>query len=66
MDLYWIMGIAAFAGIGAFGETVKKRKAYEIFLALTALFTVLICVNLFFVPNDFNYASTLEKLPFRK
>ncbi|MBQ5952879.1 MAG: hypothetical protein IJL47_02360 [Lachnospiraceae bacterium] len=66
MDLYWIMGIAAFAGIGAFGETVRKRKAYDIFLALTALFTVLICVNLFFVPNDFNYASTLEKLPFRK
>ncbi|MBR5739584.1 MAG: hypothetical protein IKY02_06295 [Lachnospiraceae bacterium] len=61
MDVYWILGLAAFAGIGVFGQTIGNKKFYSGIVGILAVAAIVMSIILFYVPYDANFASTLVK-----
>lgn len=68
LEIYWLLAILAFIALGCASETLKSRK-FNFAACILALITIFQCANLFFVPNDENFAEiypelrpTLEKI----
>ena len=57
MDYVWLMGLALFVGVGALYQREKVNSRLTLIVAILSVFTVIVCIALFCIPYDANYAD---------
>lgn len=57
MDYIWVMGIALFVGVGALYQREKVNPRLTLIVGILSVFVVVVCIALFCIPYDANYAS---------
>ena len=60
MDYLWILGLVLFVGVGALYQREKVNSRLTLIVMILSVFTVIVCIALFNVPYDANYASHKE------
>lgn len=55
MDFTWLMGIAAYLIIGFYYKVKPDKERFSCFICLLSLYAILMSVNLFLYPSDYNY-----------
>ncbi len=64
LEIYWVLSLLSFITIGFLSEkTSTARKIFFNFgVCLLSIVTIFQCLNLFFIPNDFNFAMVYPEL----
>ena len=57
MDYIWLLGIALFVGVGAMYQREKVNSRLTLIVLILSVFAVIVCIALFNVPYDANYAN---------
>lgn len=60
MDYLWLMGIILFLGVGALYQRENSNPRLTVIVVILSVFTVIVCIALFNVPYDANYASHMN------
>ena len=60
IEIYWLLSLLSFIAIGFLSEGGKKFLNFAI--CVLSVITVLQCLNLFFIPNDLNFAEIYPDL----
>lgn len=60
LEIYWQLALLSFIAIGFLSDTTKKFLNFGI--CLLSVVTIFQCLDLFFIPNDFNFAQIYPDL----
>ena len=64
LEIYWLLAILSFISIGFLSENISPaaKKFFNFGICLLGFVTIFQCLDLFFVPNDFNFAEIYPEL----
>ena len=57
MDYIWLLGLALFVGVGALYQREQTNSRLTLIVAILSVFAVIVCIALFSIPYDANYAD---------
>lgn len=60
LEIYWLLALTSFLAIGFLSES--RKYFFNFGACFLCLVTIFQCVNLFFVPNDLNFAAVYPEL----
>lgn len=58
LEIYWLLSLLSFIAIGF----LSANKSFNFGICLLSVVTILQCLNLFFIPNDLNFAAIYPDL----
>ena len=59
-EIYWLLALLTFFAIGFL--SAARKKFFSFGICLLSVVTIFQCLNIFFVPNDFNFAAIYPEL----
>lgn len=64
LEIYWLLALVSFISIGLLSESLpfERKKIFNFTVCLLSVVTVFQCLNLFFIPNDLNFAAIYPDL----
>ena len=64
LEIYWVLSMLSFITIGFLSETSTpaRKKFFNFGVCLLSIVTIFQCLNLFFIPNDFNFSAVYPEL----
>ena len=60
LEIYWLLALLSFLAIGFLSES--RKNFFNFGACLLSIVTILQCLNLFFIPNDLNFAAVYPEL----
>lgn len=64
LEIYWLLALLSFIVIGFLSENISpaRKNFFNFGVCLLSLVTIFQCLNLFFIPNDLNFAAIYPDL----
>ena len=64
LEIYWLLALLSFISIGFLSETISpaRQDLFNFGICLFSVVTIFQCLNLFFIPNDLNFAMIYPDL----
>ena len=64
LEIYWLLALLSFIAIGLLSESLpsERKKFFNFTVCLLSFVTIFQCLNLFFIPNDLNFAAIYPEL----
>ncbi|MBR0261362.1 MAG: hypothetical protein IJQ85_06165 [Selenomonadaceae bacterium] len=60
IEIYWLLALLSFIAIGFLSES--KKNIFNFAICVLSVVTIFQCLNLFFIPNDLNFAQIYPDL----
>ena len=60
LEIYWLLALLSFISLGILSES--RKKFFNFGVCLLSVVTIFQCLNLFFIPNDLNFATICPEL----
>ena len=64
LEVYWLLALLSFIAIGFLSENISPaiKNIFNFIICLLSIVTIFQCFNLFFIPNDLNFAEIYPDL----